>query len=414
MSSAQSIPQQMMTSDIDIDRSFETWVNTSLQRKPDLAQKINCVYQINIRQKPNSVSTWILDLSQGSGALYRQAKNEVKCSLTIDESDLIQAIMNKSHLHKLFFERKMSLKGTRVALEKLQQFWVETDKCNEDFKFISKGTHDKPINGNQWDLFDFTSNGFKSDIIFHTLKNRMHEEEDIVRKLTGIMQFDITKDETKSVWTIDFTKPLGQNVYRGTSPEKPVCILTMGDEDFAKMMVNKFNPQKAFMLGKMKVKGQILSIYKLFTVWVEAAFKKKKAPEVPYIENILFNSDLIPGLKSEIMVFRLIQRFVKCPQLCAEVGGFYYFDITIDGKVVSKWKLDFTENKVCGIFTRQPLDSQQTSQPLIVIEDEDFALISLNQLDIQKAMTSQRIKGDIKLAPKLVKIFQLPVIHSKL
>jgi len=44
------------------------------------------------------------------------------------------------------------------------------------------------------------------------------------------------------------------------------------------------------MLGKMKVKGQILSIYKLFTVWVEAAFKKKKAPEVPYIENILFNS----------------------------------------------------------------------------------------------------------------------------
>ena len=44
------------------------------------------------------------------------------------------------------------------------------------------------------------------------------------------------------------------------------------------------------MMGKMKVKGQILAIYKLFTVWVEAAFKKKRAPEVPFIENILLNS----------------------------------------------------------------------------------------------------------------------------
>ncbi|CAG2117388.1 unnamed protein product, partial [Medioppia subpectinata] len=255
---------------------------------------------------------------------------------------------------------------------------------------------------------------FKSDIIFHTLKNRMHEEKDIVRKLTGIMQFDITKDDTKSVWTIDFTKPLGDNVYRGTSQEKPVCILSMDDEDFAKMMVNKFNPQKAFMMGKMKVKGQILSIYKLFTVWVEAAFKKKRAPEVPFIEEILFKNDLIAGLKSEIMVFRLIQRLVKYPQLCEEVGGFYYFDITKDGKVVSKWKLDFTANKICGVFTRLPIESHLVSDPLIIIEDEDFALISLNQLNIEKAMASKRIKCDHKLVPKLVKIFQSPLIQSKL
>ena len=48
-------------------------------------------------------------------------------------------------------------------------------------------------------------NGFKSDIIFHTLKNRMHEEADIVRKLSGIMQFDITKNDKKSVWSEFYT-----------------------------------------------------------------------------------------------------------------------------------------------------------------------------------------------------------------
>ena len=45
------------------------------------------------------------------------------------------------------------------------------------------------------------SNGFKSDIIFHTLKNRMHEEADVIRKLSGVMQFDITKDDRKSIWS---------------------------------------------------------------------------------------------------------------------------------------------------------------------------------------------------------------------
>ena len=102
---------------------------------------------------------------------------------------------------------------------------------------------------------------------------------------------------------------MGQNIYPGPPKDNPICVLTMADEDYVKMMVNKFNPQKvcslkpicfeirpkfalfkAFMMGKMKVRGQILSIYKLFTVWVDAAFKKKRAPEVPYIENILLNS----------------------------------------------------------------------------------------------------------------------------
>lgn len=47
------------------------------------------------------------------------------------------------------------------------------------------------------------------------------------------------------------------------------------------------------MMAKMKVKGQILAIYKLFSVWIEAAFKRNKAPEVPFIEAVLLK-DVCP------------------------------------------------------------------------------------------------------------------------
>jgi hypothetical protein len=37
------------------------------------------------------------------------------------------------------------------------------------------------------------------------------------------------------------------------------------------------------------------------------------------------------------MIFQMIQRLVKFPELCQEPGGVYYFDITKDGKIASKW-----------------------------------------------------------------------------
>ncbi|XP_054166065.1 uncharacterized protein LOC128963578 [Oppia nitens] len=417
----QSVSQVInSTEDIDIERSFEVWINRSLKRRPDLAKKINVIYQINIKFGPNSVKPWTLDLTTGSGNYYKGSKSDVKCSIGLTDSDLANILINKNYLRKLFVERKLSLKGTRVALEKFQQFWVESDNCNKDFKFIMKSkdetkSDDMVIANENHSLLDsFNCNGFKSDVIFHTLKNRMHEEKDIVKQLSGIMQFDINKDDIKSVWTIDFTQPLGQNVYPGAPKGKPVCILSMADEDFAKMMVNKLNPQKAFMMGKMRVKGQILAIYKLFTVWIDAAFNKKRAPEVPYIEKILFSNDLISGLKSEIIIFRLIQRFVKYSQLCKEVEGNYYFNITKDSKLVSKWKLDFSSDKTCGVFSRLTIDSDSKFEPLITIEDIDFALMALNMLNIEKAMTSNRIKGDITLAPKLFKIFQSTYIQKKM
>jgi hypothetical protein len=56
MSSVQSVPQVSLS--IDIDSFFEQWIIKSLERNPELAKKINHIYQINISRKGAVFSSW--------------------------------------------------------------------------------------------------------------------------------------------------------------------------------------------------------------------------------------------------------------------------------------------------------------------------------------------------------------------
>ena len=49
-------------------------------------------------------------------------------------------------------------------------------------------------------------------------------------------------------------------------------------------------------------------------------------------------------------------------------------------------ELDFTVNKVCGVFSRLPLNVETPTETLIIIDDEDFVLMAQNMLDIEKVM----------------------------
>ena len=104
MSTLQSVSQPTVDTnlDIDIDRSFHLWITRGLERNPELAKKINYVYQINIKRESNTPTSWILDLSDGKGSLYREPKKDIKCVVTIDESDLVKTIVDKNHWNTVF------------------------------------------------------------------------------------------------------------------------------------------------------------------------------------------------------------------------------------------------------------------------------------------------------------------------
>ena len=137
---------------------------------------------------------------------------------------------------------------------------------------------------------------------------------------------------------------------------KPDCIVTVEDNDFLKLMVGKLNPQRvcsaiiynerlllirkafmqAFMMGKLKIKGNIMLLQKLNSLWLDLQ-KAGKAPELPFLTDMMLKTSVIPGLKSESMIVELVQRLVRLPQLCSQVATLVGFNITKGGQSVSQW-----------------------------------------------------------------------------
>ena len=99
----------------------------------------------------------------------------------------------------------------------------------------------------------------------------MPEEQDVVNRLNGVLQFNILKDgKIVSVWSkklnfffinnfnflktlaMDFTRSIDDIIYPGEPLSKSNCILTICDDDLLKLMLNKLNPQKVCRLKVYK------------------------------------------------------------------------------------------------------------------------------------------------------------------
>ncbi|KAK4702333.1 hypothetical protein P7C70_g3891, partial [Phenoliferia sp. Uapishka_3] len=117
-------------------------------------------------------------------------------------------------------------------------------------------------------IFDAVSEGF-SAMGPEALKGEM-------KKVNGIFEFKVKNAKGKEgVWTIDMKKE--GKVYQGPAKPKADVIISLADETF-QQVINRslrewnhladgsLNGQKAFMSGKLKVKGNIMLATKLDAV----------------------------------------------------------------------------------------------------------------------------------------------------
>uniref|UniRef100_A0A670JH01 Peroxisomal multifunctional enzyme type 2 n=1 Tax=Podarcis muralis TaxID=64176 RepID=A0A670JH01_PODMU len=109
--------------------------------------------------------------------------------------------------------------------------------------------------------------GLKSDLVFGEIGRRIKElGSELVKKVNAIFQWNITKDGKTAVqWTMDLKNGSG-DVYQGPARGKADTIFSLSDDDFVDLVLGKINPQKAFISGKLKVKGNIMLSQKLGTI----------------------------------------------------------------------------------------------------------------------------------------------------
>jgi 3-hydroxyacyl-CoA dehydrogenase/3a,7a,12a-trihydroxy-5b-cholest-24-enoyl-CoA hydratase len=112
--------------------------------------------------------------------------------------------------------------------------------------------------------------GFKVSEAFAQLKTGVENGPDAqrteqVKKVNAIFQFDLKNSEGKQqTWTLDLKNGKGA-MYVGTPSggAKADIILTASDNDLFDLVSGKTTGQKAFMQGKLKVKGNMMLATKL-------------------------------------------------------------------------------------------------------------------------------------------------------
>ncbi|ORY51442.1 sterol-binding-like protein [Rhizoclosmatium globosum] len=117
--------------------------------------------------------------------------------------------------------------------------------------------------------------GYKSSALFTALKASLADpatKADNIKKVKGIFHLVVKNAEGKeTTWTIDL-KDKG-DVLLGAEGKADITV-SLSDDTFVDLAAGKVNGQKAFMSGKLKVKGNIGLATKLDTV-----LKSAKAPK---------------------------------------------------------------------------------------------------------------------------------------
>jgi len=113
--------------------------------------------------------------------------------------------------------------------------------------------------------------GFKASDIFEQIRTGLDalpetERKANVAKVKGVFQFNVTNDAKQTqTWTVDLKNGLG-SVAAAAPATKADIVINVSDQDYVDLASGKLNGQKAFMSGKIKVKGNLMLATKLETV----------------------------------------------------------------------------------------------------------------------------------------------------
>ncbi|XP_023242618.1 peroxisomal multifunctional enzyme type 2-like [Centruroides sculpturatus] len=372
-----------------------------IKSNPDLSKRIQKIYQWNINKDGKLASQWTLDLKTDSGDLYRGVPKSGKANCTlILEDDLFADISNgKVDPQKAFMSGKFKIQGEILATQRLQDVW----KSSPPVQKKPVPTEKVEINKSENSTIEEPPSYLKADILFGIFAERLHEEPDLAKKMKMVYHWTILKDKKKATeWTIDLKTEKGA-IYKGPPKTKPDVTLIAEDEDLIMLLLGKLNPQRAFMTGRLRIKGNIMLTQKLHQLWQEI-LKSKKAAELPVLASIFADKPLDTSLKSEGYIVSFAKKISKMTNLQTRIGSIFELNITKNKQPVKQWTLDLKSSQL-DLYRGKPKSGKSNST--ITLEDNTFAEWVTEKLPGQTIIQNNLvgISGDKAAAEKLLNIF---------
>jgi len=232
-------------------------------------KKVNAIFQFDIKNAAGEVNTWVIDF-KNEGTIT-QGLSSAKPDIVMNCADdvFVDLASGKLNGQKAFMQGKLKVRGNMMLATRLDGVLKPAPKPE-------KATS-APSNASSGGI---SVPGFASSEAFNKIAAGIaslpgNQRESIVQKTKAVFQFDIKNGEGKiQSFTLDLKNGSG-DVYVGAAKAKADVILSMADNDFVDLSLGKLNGQKAFMSGKLKVRGQIMLATKLDGV-LKATQKKAK------------------------------------------------------------------------------------------------------------------------------------------
>jgi len=123
--------------------------------------------------------------------------------------------------------------------------------------------------------------GFESSAVFKRIADDFvalspADRKSQVQKVKAVFQFNIKNGDGKAqTWSLDLKNGDGEVIKGAFEGKKPDIQIDVADADFVALSEGKLNGQKAFMQGKLKVKGNMMLATKLDTVLKSSQPKSK-------------------------------------------------------------------------------------------------------------------------------------------
>ncbi|KAI8999579.1 SCP2 sterol-binding domain-containing protein [Gaertneriomyces semiglobifer] len=195
--------------------------------------------------------------------------------------------------------------------------------------------------------------GFKSGALFEQIKAGVEgapaaERAAMVKKVNGVFEMIIKNAEGKEQsWTLELKKE--GKVYAGKPEGKADIVINLTDDTFQDLASGKLNGQKAFMSGKLKVKGNMMLATRLDAVLKAAKNAPKAAPAASPAAAPAASSVEVPGFQSSALFQQIATGIATAPpqqkeSVAKKAKAIFQFDVkNAEGKVQT-WVLDLKSN----------------------------------------------------------------------
>ncbi|KAI3644394.1 hypothetical protein MP228_010558 [Amoeboaphelidium protococcarum] len=250
----------------------------------DAWKKVNAVFQFDVKAG-SKVQTWTLNLKNpqdGQMVITGPPKSgKADIVIAVSDDDFVELASGKLNGQKAFMAGKIKVKGNMMLATKLDPLFkqVQNAKGAQPKKADSKSSTGASNGGAN--AKSVKVDGFESSAVFEQIRAGLEssseaERQANLKRINAVFQFVVKNAGGKEQnWTLDFKTPPG-SVYVGPAKGKADIIISIGDDTMVALSNGKMTGQKAFMQGKLKVKGNMMLATKLDGVLKGAQKTKSK------------------------------------------------------------------------------------------------------------------------------------------